>query len=106
MKEPRSNSHCESASEELFGELMNRAIGILFGVSALAIFCAGAAAPGLFAQGTQELKLTVGKSVVIDYPSDVGRISTSNPDVVDAVPITSREILINAKANGQGTLVV
>ena len=71
------------------------------------MFCAGAAAPGLFAQsGTQELKLTVGKSVVIDYPSDVGRISTSNPDVVDAVPITSREILINAKANGQSTLVV
>src|SRR6185369_9800510 len=29
-----------------------------------------------------------------------------NPDIVDAVPITSREILINAKANGQSTLVV
>ena len=85
---------------------MNRAIGTLFGVSASAIFCAGAAAPGLLAQGTQELKLTVGKSVVIDYPSDVGRISTSNPDIVDAVPITSREILVNAKANGQSTLVV
>src|SRR5262249_54133865 len=56
--------------------------------------------------GTQELKLTVGKSVVIDYPSDIGRISTSNPDIVDAVPITAREILINAKANGQSTLVV
>ena len=55
----------------------------------MAIFCAGAAAPGLFAQaGAQELKLTVGKSVVIDYPSDVGRISTSNPDIVDAVPIS------------------
>ena len=43
---------------------------------------------------------------MIDYPSDIGRISTSNPDAVDAVPITSREILINAKANGQSTLVV
>src|SRR4051812_5301923 len=85
---------------------MNRPFGT-FGVCALAMFCAGAGAPGLFAQsGSQELKLTVGKSVVIDYPSDVGRISTSNPDVVDAVPITAREILINAKANGQSTLVV
>ena len=84
---------------------MNRAIGKLFGVSALSIFWA--ATPGLLAQsGTQELKLTVGRSVVIDYPSDIGRISTSNPDVVDAVPITAREILINAKANGQSTLVV
>src|SRR5438105_12354212 len=86
---------------------MNRAIGTFFGVSALAMFCAGVAGPGLLAQsGTQELKLTVGKSVVIDYPSDIGRISTSNPDIVDAVPITAREILINAKANGQSTLVV
>jgi len=85
---------------------MNRATGTFFGVSALAI-CAAVAAPWLLAQsGTQELKLTVGKSVVIDYPSDIGRISTSNPDIVDAVPITSREILINAKANGQSTLVV
>jgi pilus assembly protein CpaC len=75
--------------------------------AALAIPFAGAVAPELLAQaGNQELKLTVGKSVVIDYPSDIGRISTSNPDVVDAVPITAREILINAKANGQGTLVV
>src|SRR5260370_39717946 len=85
---------------------MNRATGTFFGVSALAI-CAAVATPWLLAQsGTQELKLTVGKSVVIDYPSDIGRISTSNPDIVDAVPITSREILINAKANGQSTLVV
>jgi pilus assembly protein CpaC len=56
--------------------------------------------------GTQELRLTVGKSVVIDYPSDIGRISTSNPDIVDAVPITAREILLNAKAFGQSTIVV
>jgi len=93
---------------------MNHAIARFFGVmtpvlyaAALAIPFAGAIAPELLAQaGNQELKLTVGKSVVIDYPSDIGRISTSNPDVVDAVPITAREILINAKANGQGTLVV
>jgi pilus assembly protein CpaC len=86
---------------------MNRAIGTGIGVSAAAIFFAGVAATGLLAQSaTQELKLTVGKSVVIDYPSDIGRISTSNPDIVDAVPITAREVLINAKANGQSTLVV
>src|SRR5437762_14140949 len=85
---------------------MNCVIGKRFGLSAL-ILWAGAAAPGLLAQsGTQELRMTVGKSVVIDYPSDIGRISTSNPDIVDAVPITAREILINAKANGQSTLGV
>src|SRR2546428_13856175 len=86
---------------------MNSSIGTFFGVSGLAAFLAGVGALRLFAQAsTQELKLTVGKSMVIDYPSDIGRISTSKSDIVDAVPITAREILINAKANGQSTLVI
>src|SRR5262245_27851719 len=85
---------------------MNRAIGTFIGVSAV-VMCGGITAARLLAQaGAQELKLTVGKSVVIDYPSDIGRISTSNPDIVDAVPITAREILVNAKTIGQSTLVV
>jgi len=54
----------------------------------------------------EDLRLTVGKSVVIDYPVDVSRISTSNPDVVDASPVTSREILLQGKASGIATLVV
>lgn len=78
------------------------------GLAVIACLAASMLAPAtLRAQaGTQELKLTIGKSVVIDYPSDVGRISTSNPDVVDAVPITAREILLNAKTFGQSTVVV
>ena len=61
----------------------------------------------LCAQGSAEdLRLTVGKSVVIDYPVDVTRISTSNPDVVDASPVTSREILLQGKGSGIATLVV
>src|SRR5262249_8687008 len=84
-----------------------RRLASILSTALVAALLAGPAAYRSLAQsGTQELKLTVGKSVVIDYPSDVGRISTSNPDIVDAVPITSREILINAKANGQSTLVV
>src|SRR5260370_13233380 len=75
--------------------------------AALAIPFAAAVVPALYAQAAnQELKLTVGKSVVIDYPSDIRRISTSNPHLSDAPPLTAREILINAKANGQGTLVL
>jgi len=112
------------------GNIMNRAIGKYFGdntvfrvvgsagryrrvagtgwlAAAIAVWLLGAGAFHAQAQpGTQELRLTVGKSVVIDYPSDIGRISTSNPEIVDAVPITSREILLNAKAFGQSTIVV
>src|SRR5271168_4959640 len=59
-----------------------------------------------FAQSAEDLRLTVGKSVVIDYPSDVRQISTSNPDVVDASPVTTREILVQGKGLGSATMVV
>src|SRR5712692_1751411 len=60
----------------------------------------------LYGQGAEDLRLTVGKSVVIDYPSDVRQISTSNPDIVDASPVTTREILLHGKGLGSATLVV
>jgi len=53
-----------------------------------------------------ELLLTVGRGVVIDCPHEVARVSTSNPDVVDAVMATSREVLFHARALGQATLFV
>lgn len=57
-------------------------------------------------QDIEELRLTVGKSIVIDYPADIGRISTSNPEVADYVAVTTREILIHAKSHGTATLIV
>jgi pilus assembly protein CpaC len=73
-------------------------------VSLLGLF---AAATSAFAQGgPEDIRLTVGKSIVIDYPTDISRISTSNPDIVDASPVTAREILVHGKAFGTVTLVV
>src|ERR1700733_9546642 len=61
----------------------------------------------LLAQGgPEEIRLTVGKSIVIDYPSDISRISTSNPESVDASPVTGREVLVHGKSFGTVTLVV
>ena len=61
----------------------------------------------LGAQTTAEdLKITIGKSIVIDYPTDVGRISTSNPEIVDAVAVSTREILLHAKGYGVSTVVI
>jgi pilus assembly protein CpaC len=74
-----------------------------------ASFALALVAPGaglLSAQSAENLRLTVGKSVVIDYPSDVRQISTSNPDVIDANPVTTREILMHGKGLGAATLVV
>ncbi len=66
-----------------------------------------ALAAGLsFGQSAEELRLTIGKSVVIDYPSDIRQISTSNPDILDASPVTTREILLHGKGLGSATMVV
>jgi pilus assembly protein CpaC len=72
------------------------------------VFCAAlsalVSAPGQ--SGPEEIRLNLGKSIVIDYPTDVARISTSNAEIVDASPVTTREILLHGKSLGTVTLVV
>jgi pilus assembly protein CpaC len=53
-----------------------------------------------------DLSMTIGKSLVIDYPVEIGRISTSSPEVVDAVPATAKEFLLHGKGHGSATVVV
>jgi pilus assembly protein CpaC len=74
-------------------------------VQASAVFLA-VGAGALLAQTAEELRLTLGKSVVIDYPTDVRQISTTNPDILDYTAISTREILLNAKGLGNSTLIV
>jgi pilus assembly protein CpaC len=64
------------------------------------------AAGALWSQGAEELRLTVGRSIVLDYPSDIRQISTSDPNIVDAVAVTTREVLLHAKASGFATLII
>lgn len=54
----------------------------------------------------EDLKITVGKSIVLDYPTDISRISTSNPDIVDAVAVSTREVLLHGKSHGASTIVI
>ena len=58
------------------------------------------------AQSAEDLRLTVGKSIVIDYPNDVQQISTSAPEVMDYSAVSNREILVHGKGLGNATLVV
>ena len=74
--------------------------------TALAVLGMLLGAATVFGQSAEDLRLTVGKSVVIDYPSDIRQISTSSPDIVDASPVTTREILLHGKGLGNATLVV
>jgi len=54
----------------------------------------------------EDLRMTVSRSLVIDYPADISRISTSSPEIVDAVPATTREFLLHGKGIGAATVVV
>lgn len=71
-------------------------------IPALAALCASS----LFGQAVEDLRLTVGKSIVLDYPSDIRQISTSDPNVIDAVAVSTREVLLNAKSTGTATVVI
>ena len=75
------------------------------------MLCLGLAAPAISQDQeatvtARELRLAVGRSAVIDFPSDVARISTSNPEVADAVAVSLREVLLHAKNMGTATVVV
>ena len=72
----------------------------------VSVLLAVAASSVLAQGGPEDIRLTIGKSIVIDYPTDIARISTSNADIVDASPVTGREVLVHGKAFGTVTLVV
>jgi pilus assembly protein CpaC len=67
---------------------------------------AAIAAAAVLGQSAEDLRLTVGKTVVIDYPTDVKQILTSDPGVVDYSAVTTREIVLNGKGMGSATMVV
>ena len=81
---------------------MGRSVLVLALAAGAAMAASGSESPDT----PEPMKLGVGRSVVLDRDSDVARISISNPDVVDAVAVTIREILVNAKSAGQSSLVI
>ena len=83
------------------GSSLVRAIGLKVSRPAIRVFALEAADPS-----PRELTLVIGRGAVIDCPEGVERISTSNPDAVDAVTASEKEVLFQGKALGQATLVV
>jgi pilus assembly protein CpaC len=60
---------------------------------------APATAPG-------KLMVTVGKSLIIDSPMKIQRISVANGDLIEAVAVNPKEVLINGKAAGETSLII
>ena len=50
--------------------------------------------------------VTVGKSLIIDSPLKIERISVANGDLVEAVAVNPKEVLINGKAAGETSLII
>ena len=55
---------------------------------------------------SQQITLTAGKSTVIDTPGDLERVAVSSEDIVEAVAVSQREVILNAKAPGETTVLV
>jgi pilus assembly protein CpaC len=53
-----------------------------------------------------KLMVTVGKSLIIDSPMNIQRISVANGDLIEAVAVNPKEVLINGKAAGETSLIV
>lgn len=63
-------------------------------------------AEGDAADVAQELKLTVGKSLIVDSPLNIQRVSVANGDLAEAIAISPREVLVNGKAPGETSLIL
>jgi pilus assembly protein CpaC len=50
--------------------------------------------------------VTVGKSMIIDSPVNIQRISVANGDLVEAVAVNPKEVLINGKLAGDTSLII
>jgi pilus assembly protein CpaC len=54
----------------------------------------------------RELYVTVGKSLLVDSPTIIQRVSVANGTVAEAIATTPREVLVNGKGPGETSLIV
>lgn len=54
----------------------------------------------------EQLILTVGKSLTIESPVKIVRLATANSDLVEAIAVGAKEVLLNGKAAGETSVIV
>ena len=54
----------------------------------------------------RDLVLNVGKSLVLESPEDIQRVSVASGDILELVAVGPREIVINGKAPGESSLIL
>jgi pilus assembly protein CpaC len=67
---------------------------------------APASAGGRFEDSTNELSVTVGKSVLVDCEQPIRRVAVGAGEVAEAAAITPTEIMITGKTPGETSLII
>jgi pilus assembly protein CpaC len=85
-----------------------RIAGYFWWAAALAALASGTG--GLAAGQTQpahrEVSLVEGRGELLQFQNDISRVVISEPKIADAVVVSPREVMVNAKGPGSTTLVV
>ncbi len=56
--------------------------------------------------GSRDLFVTVGKSLVVESPVNIQRVSVGDSKTAEALAVTPREVLVNGKAVGETSLII
>jgi pilus assembly protein CpaC len=86
---------------------------MMYGRCLLLLLICGIVLPGRVALGQdaaanepQRLRLTIGRSQVMDVPFEVKRVSVGDPEIADVVVLTSRQLYVLGKGTGVTNLLV
>jgi pilus assembly protein CpaC len=58
------------------------------------------------AKDTRDLRVPVGHTELLDFPSPINRISIANPEIADATVTSPRQLIVNGLMIGSTTLIV
>lgn len=64
------------------------------------------ATPAAAQDGTGVINLATGGQSVIETPATVVRVAIADPSIIDVLPVTARELVINGKASGTTSLLI
>src|ERR1043165_9234398 len=74
-------------------------------VAAVAIGCCGFVRAQT-AAASRDIALIEGRGELLRFQNDITRVVISEPKVADAIVVSPREVMVNAKGPGRTTLVV
>jgi pilus assembly protein CpaC len=79
---------------------------LLLAVAGLSSDPAGTGLKTDTAMSKSSVSVPVNESTVLDHPVGIRRISIANPDIAEAVAVSTNEIVVNGKAVGDTSLIV